>query len=135
MANPSFLGNGLLAPLARDGKGDFKSGSGLDLIGSSVFTILGTIASSDFTLGELPWRTEFGSLLTQLRHRNNDAILREFADALSVQALQRQEPRVAVTRTDTVSEENVLSIRVKTRIIGFNVSDNSIFTSIPLVIA
>lgn len=135
MATPDFLGKGLVAPLVRDGNGDFKSASGLELIGSSVFTILGTIAQSDFTLGELPWRTEFGSLLTQLRHRNNDAIQREFADALVVQALKEQEPRISVAETEIVSEENRLSIKVKSRLIGFNVEDNKIFTSVPLVIS
>ncbi len=135
MAAPDFLGKGLVAPLRRDGKGDFKSASGLELIGSSVFTILGTIAQSDFTLGELPWRTEFGSLLTQLRHRNNDAIQREFADALSIQALKEQEPRIAVTSTDIVSEENQLTVKVKTRIIGFNVEANQIFTGVPIIIS
>lgn len=63
-----FLGFGLLRPLRRDQKADFAAAGGGQFIRSAVGQILGTVGSSDFTQRELPWRTDFGSLLHVLRH-------------------------------------------------------------------
>lgn len=97
-ANPaSALGNGVVRPFMRDGRGDFAVKSGVELVQAAVGQILGTVASSDFTQGELPWRPEFGSLLYLLRHSPNTPALDEIARTYVIDALNTWEPRVQVT--------------------------------------
>lgn len=112
-----FLGFGLLRPFRRDLKADFAADGGERIVRSAVGQVLGTMAGSDFTQGELPWRTEFGSLLHLLRHKRNDAVLQELARVYVVDALKRWEPRVAVTSVqmtrDLQDGQNVLVIRIR----------------------
>jgi len=125
-----FLGFGLLRPFRRDRKADFAAAGGEALVRSAVGQILGTMASSDFTQGELPWRTEFGSLLHLLRHQKNDAVLQELARVHVADALKRWEPRVQLTSVQVTRErdrgENVLSIRLRYSIIDRNVPGNNV---------
>jgi phage baseplate assembly protein W len=129
MAN-EFLGFGLLRPFRRDRKADFAAAGGEALVRSAVGQILGTMASSDFTQGELPWRTEFGSLLHLLRHQKNDAVLQELARVHVADALKRWEPRVQLTSVQVTRErdrgENVLAIRLRYNIISANVPGNNV---------
>lgn len=112
-----FLGFGLLRPFRRDLKADFAADGGERIVRSAVGQVLGTMAGSDFTQGEVPWRTEFGSLLHLLRHKRNDAVLQELARVYVVDALKRWEPRVAVTSVQMTRElqdgQNVLAIRIR----------------------
>jgi phage baseplate assembly protein W len=125
-----FLGFGLLRPFRRDRKADFAAAGGEALVRSAVDQILGTMASSDFTQGELPWRTEFGSLLHLLRHQKNDAVLQELARVHVADALKRWEPRVQLTSVQVTRErdrgENVLAIRLRYNIISANVPGNNV---------
>ncbi len=122
------LGQGIVAPFRRDGKGDFLSANDGSLIKSSVLVILGTLGASDFTFGEVPWRTELGSLLPTLRHRNNDAVLRGLADAFVVRALQSQEPRLSVASTEILSEDNKLRLKARFQVRGTDVPENRVFS-------
>ena len=128
-----FLGFGLLRPFRRDQKADFAAAGGDALIRSAVGQILGTVGSSDFTQGELPWRTEFGSLLHLLRHQKNDRVLQELARVYVVDALKRWEPRVVVTSIQVAREqqdgENVLAIRLRYNVISTNVPGNNVILS------
>ena len=54
-----FLGNGLLRPFRRDQKADFAAAGGEEVIKSAVGQVLGTMGSSDFTQGEVAWRTDY----------------------------------------------------------------------------
>jgi phage baseplate assembly protein W len=125
-----FLGRGLLRPFRRDRKQDFAADAGEAVIRSAVGQILGTMAASDFTQGELPWNTAFGSLLHLLRHQKNDAVLKELARVHVVDALKRWEPRVRVTSVQVTRErqdgENVLSIRIRYDVISANVPGNNV---------
>jgi phage baseplate assembly protein W len=132
MAN-EFLGFGLLRPFRRDRKADFAAAGGEALVRSAVGQILGTMASSDFTQGELPWRTEFGSLLHLLRHQKNDAVLQELARVHVADAMKRWEPRVQLTSVQVTRErdrgENVLAIRLRYNIISANVPGNNVLVA------
>jgi phage baseplate assembly protein W len=132
MAN-EFLGFGLLRPFRRDRKADFAAAGGEALVRSAVGQILGTMASSDFTQGELPWRTEFGSLLHLLRHQKNDAVLQELARVHVADALKRWEPRVQLTSVQVSRErdrgENALAIRLRYNIISANVPGNNVIVA------
>jgi len=129
MAN-EFLGFGILRPLRRDKKNDWAAAGGEALVRSAVGQILGTMAASDFTQGELPWRTEFGSLLHLLRHQKNDAVLQELARVHVADALKRWEPRVQLTSVQVTRErdrgENVLALRIRYNIISANVPGNNV---------
>lgn len=129
MAN-EFLGNGLLRPFRRDQKADFAAAGGEEVIKSAVGQVLGTMGSSDFTQGELAWRTEFGSLLHLLRHQKNDHVLQELARVYVVDALKRWEPRVQVTSVQVTRErldgENILAIRVRYNVISTNTPGNNV---------
>jgi len=111
-----FLGVGILRPFRRDQKSDFAAAGGEALIRSAVGQVLGTMCSSDFTQGELPFRSEFGSLLHLLRHQKNNNVLQELARVYVVDALKRWEPRVVVTGVQVTRDhqegENVLAVRL-----------------------
>ncbi len=128
-----FLGVGLLRPFRRDQKADFAAEGGEHLIRSAVGQILGTSAASDFTPGELPWRTELGSLLHLLRHQKNDAALQELARVYVVEALKRWEPRVVVSFVRLTRErhegEDVLAIRLRYNIVSTNTPGNNVVVS------
>lgn len=128
-----FLGFGLLRPFKRDQKADFAAEGGEQLIRSAVGQVLGTSAASDFTLGELPWRTEFGSLLHLLRHQKNDVVLQELARVYVVDALKRWEPRVVVTSVHFTRErqegEDVLAIRLRYNVLSTNTPGNNVVLS------
>jgi phage baseplate assembly protein W len=117
-----FLGFGLTRPFQRDGRADFAAAGGEQLIRSAVGQILGTIGASDVTPGELPWRTEFGSLLHRLRHQKNDNVLQELARVYVVEALKRWEPRVVVAAVQISREQheakNVLAILIRYDVIN-----------------
>ena len=129
MAN-ELLGFGAIRPFRRDGKSDFAAAGGEAAVRSAVGQVLGTMAASDFTQGELPFRTEFGSLLHLLKHQKNDAVLQELARVHVVDALKRWEPRVRVTSVQVTRErqngENVLSIRVRYDVIDRQVAGNNV---------
>lgn len=111
-ATSTVIGGSVIGPFRRDGKGDVANASGLELIRSNVELVLSTIASSNYTLGELPWRPEFGSLLHLLRFRNNDAVLRQLAQQYVIDAVELWEPRVRIkdTRIDQDVDAGLLKI-------------------------
>lgn len=137
-----FLGYGLLQPFQRDRKGDFANAGGVRLVASVVAQVLGTRAASGESQGELPWRTNAGSQLYILRHRNNNATTRELAFVYAQEAVRRWEPRALITdveviEPDRLSELNRLIVRVKWRPISVNVTGNRVLleeqtTEIPL---
>ncbi|MEO7733817.1 MAG: GPW/gp25 family protein [Kofleriaceae bacterium] len=133
MTMQAFLGFGLVHPFQRDGRSDFVAAGGEKLIRSSVGQILGTVGASDFTQGELPWRTELGSLLHHLRHQKNDHVLQELARVYVVDALKRWEPRVVVTAVQVTREqldgESVLAIRLRYHIIAANTPGNNVLVA------
>lgn len=115
-----LLGCGVPRPLRRDGKGDYVSACAEDLIRGAVGQVLGTIAQTPSSAGELPWRPEFGARLNLLRHQNNNDVLEDVARAYIIQALERWEPRVrlraaSITRkgTPTLQDNNILHIRIR----------------------
>lgn len=120
MSTPTFLGTGLMRPLRRDQKNDFASGGGVDLVASCIGQVLGTKADTARSPGELPWRTDFGSRLHLLRHRNHTAALDDVALVYVVEALRRWEPRVSVTSASVERTTNNRELIVRVR---FNVVD------------
>jgi hypothetical protein len=120
------LGFGLTRPFQRDLRSDFAAAGGEQLIRSAVGQILGTVGSSDFTQGELPWRTDFGSL----RHQRNDNVLQELARCYVVDALKRWEPRIVVISVQVTREqrggEKILAIRLHYNVISTNTPGNNV---------
>jgi len=82
-------GIGLLLPFKRNGKGDFATGSGDELIRSQIRLVLGCRGDSQVTVGELPWRTSFGSELDSLRHLPLDSTTIGIADSKVRDAFKR----------------------------------------------
>lgn len=108
----TVIGGSVIAPFRRDGKGDIANAAGFELIRSNVELILGTIASSNYTLGELPWRPEFGSLLHLLRFRNNDDILRELAQQYVIDAIELWEPRVRIKNSRIEQDVTARTLKI-----------------------
>lgn len=132
-ASVIFLGNGLLRPFRRDEKNDFANGSGAELVKAAVGQVLGTRTSTATTIGELPWRPEFGSLLHTLRHSNNNDGLKQIAKGFVIDAIRRWEPRVRVTgfginrkRSTPGGPEDILEIIVQYNVIDRNVAGNNV---------
>jgi phage baseplate assembly protein W len=109
---------GLLIPFRR-GAADFVSGTGEELFGSKVAQVIGTACTTGQYVGELPWRSDFGSFVDLLRHRNNDAVLQELLRQWSADALARWLPSVRLTdvqvsrAVDQQGQETVLLARVR----------------------
>lgn len=135
-AGGSLLGHGLLRPFRRDKHGDFESGDGPALVRAAVGLVLGTICGSKTTNGELPWRTEFGSLLPLLRQRNNDQVLARVAKRHVIDALATWVPVVSVVDARLIpGPRDVLHIRVVYDIIdpgGTRVVVSGLQTAVPL---
>jgi phage baseplate assembly protein W len=128
-------GRGILRPFRRDKKADFANGEGIALIQSAVGLVLGTICSSDTTQGELPWRTEFGSLLYLLRMRNNSPALAELAANRVAGPLKVWVPAVRVRRVRVTQDGDKARLGVGydvTDPIGTKVLVSGLETSVPL---
>lgn len=100
------FGVGLLTPFRRDKRNDFVSGGDADLLRSKIVQVLGTRADNGRMTGELPWRTDFGSLLYTMRFVNIDeamaAVVRSrIAGALATWLPQVQVTRVVIRQSDT----------------------------------
>ena len=122
-----FLGCGLLTPFRRSAR-DFENSCGKDLVASCVYQVLGTRAAVDGFPGDLQWRPDFGNKVWILKHRGNDAGLREEATAFVHEAM-RWEPRVNVTEVNAranVEDPRKLDIQVSYRIIETNTLDNRV---------
>lgn len=93
----THLGYGLLRPFQRDEKGTFATGTGERLWRSRCGQIIGTTCQSEFTHGELLWRTEFGSLVNIIRHRANTFATEELARVYVVDAFRKWMTSAVVT--------------------------------------
>lgn len=92
-----FFGRGILRPFRRDQKNDFANGSGIALLSSNVGQVLQT------KRGELPWRTEQGSRVHLLRHRNQtEPLFDELVRVYVIEALSRWERRISVKAVSRV---------------------------------
>ena len=106
---------GPLAPLRRDRKRDFASGSGRELLASKVRQALLTEGTTPQSSGELPWRTSFGSALHTLRHQRNDAVLSELACVYVRDALQRWVPEAELIAVTAARSGPTIDLRVRFR--------------------
>lgn len=120
--NPVAFGNGIVTPFRRDGKGDFANASDISLVRSEVQQVLGTLASSGSTQGELQWRPEFGSNLQLLRFRNLDETTLELARTYTADALRIWLPRIRVkaVSADANFDDKTLTITVVYSILDAN---------------
>ena len=123
----AHLGHGLLTPFRRDQKNDFANGGGDALVSSSVKQIIGTRGDSPICQGELPWRSELGSVVPVLRHRQNDIGLQELTTHHSRTALRNWEPRVFVESVEAERlESNALVLRIRYKVIDRNMPNNQV---------
>lgn len=132
----TFLGRGIDTPFRR-GANDFASSEGIDHIRSLVANVIGTRSQADIggesqISGELPWRTDFGSLLHLLRHKNNTVLVAELARVHVADALARWVPQVRFREVETSigndlnGEPTVLHMRVRYDVIGINRPGNEV---------
>lgn len=128
MNDRNFLGRGLLSPLRREGA-DFLFAEGEPLIRSCAWNVLGTrCANADGLGGEIPWRQEFGSRLSQLRYAPLNPMTAELARHYSQDALERWEPRVRLGSVDIEDSAatNTRSVLIGFRVISANVPANMV---------
>ena len=106
-------GVGLLLPFRRDGKGSWATGRGDELLASRIRLVLSTEADSPLTVGELPWRTAFGSSVGRLRYMRNSRGIAETARALIQKAFARWLPDVAVLNVGVQREGTKMALVVR----------------------
>lgn len=128
-AESPFGRAGLLFPFRRDAANDFASGSGVELILGNARQILGTKCTSPGRPGELRWRSNFGSLVSLLRHRNNNPALAELARLHVVDALRRWEPRLRVTSVALERVPRGLNLRCRVDIVDPNAPGNRVLVA------
>lgn len=104
---------GIVQPFRRD-LSDFAVGAGANTLRSDIEQVLLTRCSVPGQPGEVPWRPEFGSALTLLRHANLDEATADLARVYVAEAIGRFVPRFRLHRVDIdlKPEANTLSIRV-----------------------
>lgn len=68
---------GLILPFDRNGISDFANATGRALISSAIQQVVATRATSAHEIGEVPWRSAFGSVIHLARHQNNTIVLEE----------------------------------------------------------
>ncbi len=111
------MAGSLLIPFRRDRKRDFASGSGEELLRSKVIQALMTEGATPRSSGELPWRTNFGSGLSLLRHQRNDAVLKELARVYVRDALARWVPSARLVALEVVQlDEKGSTLTIKLRV-------------------
>lgn len=119
MANVDQFGRGILCPFQRDGKGDFANGDGLPILRSDIGELLGILGPARAEPGEVPWRTDLGSRVVQLKHRGiHKEMTRATAELEVSGTLRKWEPRVVVGPTEITSGElgdTALSVRATFR--------------------
>lgn len=128
LSETSYLGHGLGTPFTRVAN-DFHDAEDLDSVKSALGQILGTRAQGERAQGELHWRPEFGSLLYQLRHRNQTAGFRMFATHFVRDAVARWEPRIRVVDVSVVADPRTprsVVIRVVFHVLDRNVASNRV---------
>lgn len=119
---PKFLGYGLLTPFQRDQKNDFANGGGLAVVRSDVSQALGIKAGTPNSAGEVPWRTNMGSRLHLLRHRNRNAAFPEIARVYASEALAQWVPAVSNVHVDQLIDRDK---RTTTLRVNFDVVDRA----------
>jgi phage baseplate assembly protein W len=117
MADPfAHLGRNLLVPFRRDGAQDFANGTGLDVVRSSIRTILGTLNAGPNTGGEVPFNQDLGTQLPTLRHSNiNDPRTHNMAVFYVVEAIKKNEPRVLVREVNISKRPDTRRIVIRLR--------------------
>lgn len=123
MAEPAFLGRGIIRPFRRDAKNDFANASGRALVAACAGQILGTRARGPKASGELRWRGAFGSRLYQLRHKPINTTTRELARHYAREDLARWEPRLVVVTVDLIGDQQRRLIQVS---LGIDVIDRNV---------
>lgn len=116
------FGSGILIPFRQDEKGDFANAASVELVRAEIRQVLGTLAISPNTNGELPWRPEFGSLMELLRFRNLDETTVELARVYVVDALRVWLTRIRVKEASVVLDydANTLFLRVRYDLLSQN---------------
>ena len=99
-------GVGPLSPFRRDQRNDFVSGSGAALLSSEIAQVLGTRADDGRMSGELPWRTDFGSLLHTIQFDNIDETMAALIRSRVAGALAHWLPQVKVKRVSLARVKN-----------------------------
>jgi len=128
MSDSTILGYGLITPFRR-ASNDFETGGGVELIKSSLRTILGTVGASGTTLGELPFNQGLGTKLPFIKGTNLDSPeMEELARYHVVDAIRRNEPRVRLKQVRFIKNRENFQLTIKLRydIIDRNTSDNRV---------
>lgn len=86
----------IIRPFRRDQKNDFANATGVAKYQARAGQILATKRTTTSTVGELRWRSDFGSRFHIIRHRKNTAILRELARYYAQEALADWDRRCIV---------------------------------------
>lgn len=105
----------LLIPFKRDRKSDFASGTGEELLRSKARQALMTDGATEYSAGELMWRTSFGSRLTLLRHKRNNEVLLELARVYVRECLRRWVPTAELTNIEIVQIDSKVFMRLSLR--------------------
>ncbi len=126
-----FIGFGIITPFRR-GSNDFVSSGNLPFLQSLISQVLGTASDSDYTQGELPWRTEFGSLVHFIRHQTNNDVAAELGRVYVADALARWVPQIRLNRINVEKKKGpdgrltVLLISLNYDVIGINRPGNDV---------
>lgn len=109
--------SGMSFPFRRSGASDFVSATGDAAIRADIIFALST------PLGFLPWRPDFGSKLSTLRHSLNTTVLREAARIHIQDCLAKWCPYARVLDVDVTPnrDDKTLKISLRYQIIRNNV--------------
>jgi len=135
MAEVDKFGHGILFPFVRDEKGDFANAGELDCLSSDISMLLGVIGPSVDGPGELPFATELGSRIVELKHRQiHSDLTNALASQYTGETIRRWDNRVRVGKTTTQildqgGQENMLLVKTVVKPVGYNSNENTIVSA------
>lgn len=117
----NFLGKGFTLPLRLE-NGSVPLDSGIQLIRSSIQMVLSWVVGTRFFL------CEFGSRIDDLLEEPNDNVLKHIAYTFIVEALEKWEKRITITKVDIERPSfGKLSLRITYQIITSQKTDTYTF--------
>jgi phage baseplate assembly protein W len=106
-------GMGLITPINRSNITDFAAGAGIEAVRSAVGQVIGTRADDGRMTGELPWRTDFGSIVHRMMYLGADESFASLLRSRIVSALALWEPRARVRSLSVlrvITPENSIAV-------------------------
>jgi phage baseplate assembly protein W len=117
-----FIGKGLVFPIQLDSTGKPPLVGGMELLESSIRTIMSWYIGTRFFLGE------FGSRLEDLLQEPNDLITQSLVEYFTAEVISKWEKRLKILEVDIINrDEYILNIIIKYEVVSTKQQNSFIY--------